>query len=434
MSRTKLFSFLRHAITMVGRTIKSYAMLSVTIVMSFSVLLGYMGYTDSSLYNQYKDLLSQRRGDMIIVDYPMDEAKFNLLLDALDSLDNTDYYVAFYGSFGRMNGLFRPEGTDESETVQISNMDAMFVPDYVWLDGLEPYMGESSSEIVWLDGLEHEDLVLEADEILICEKLYYAFEMNKEEAPVFNLQSDRGPGLSLQVVGYLKSVGAIDYYQESWLRTPTIVLSSKLIEAAALYNPEVWDSESITTKDHGMINRRYVVIHSDHPEEVMAIAETMQYRNVYAVYERQNEALATIRAEKSNKAVIACALLLLLGINLYSCFTNALNDRKFEIGVKRAIGASAGSIVRQFFYESLLVMVANTFISVALVTDAFIVYKYIYERIPDDFGNYHIWTIYVSPYSIAMFSLCAVTLTVVFSLIFAYKATHVEIVRYLKAE
>ena len=177
-----------------------------------------------------------------------------------------------------------------------------------------------------------------------------------------------------------------------------------------------------------------ILIHSAAPEEVVYLAKSMGYDMIRSVYEQQNEALNQIRSEKSNKAIIACALLLLLGINLYSSFTNALNDRKFEIGVKRAIGASAWSIVRQFLYESLLVMAANVFLSVALVADVFIIYKYLYELYPNAWGYYQTWVIYISPHSVAMFGICAVTLTLVFSLIFAYKSTRVEIVQYLKAE
>ena len=48
---------LAHAFVMVRKHIRSYALLSVTIVLSFSLLLGYLVYTDTSLYNEYKELL-----------------------------------------------------------------------------------------------------------------------------------------------------------------------------------------------------------------------------------------------------------------------------------------------------------------------------------------------------------------------------------------
>lgn len=154
----------------------------------------------------------------------------------------------------------------------------------------------------------------------------------------------------------------------------------------------------------------------------------------HSVYQLQNDALEEIRTVKGNKALIACAMLLLLGINLYSSFTNALNERKFEIGVKRAIGASPWSIVKQFLCEGIIVMVLNTFLSVVLVVDIALLFKVIYQQTPDIYGMYHSFTILITPHSAAMFALCAVSLTLVFSLIFAWKTTQVEIIQYLKAE
>ena len=49
----KGFRILKHSLTMVGRTLRSYMLLSVTIVLSFSLLLGYLGFVDSEIYNEY---------------------------------------------------------------------------------------------------------------------------------------------------------------------------------------------------------------------------------------------------------------------------------------------------------------------------------------------------------------------------------------------
>ena len=62
------FATLRHAVLMFRRNIRSYLLLSVTIVLSFSLLLGYLGYTDASLYNKYRNIFSMRRGDVVIFD------------------------------------------------------------------------------------------------------------------------------------------------------------------------------------------------------------------------------------------------------------------------------------------------------------------------------------------------------------------------------
>lgn len=181
---------------------------------------------------------------------------------------------------------------------------------------------------------------------------------------------------------------------------------------------------------------RKVTFYTEEPELVsQMITEMDSALYVDAVYEDQNRALEKIQTEKSTKALVAAILLLLLGINLYSSFDNALNNRKFEIGVKRALGASAFSIVRQFFYEGLLVMIADILLSVAIVTDIAIAYKVIREAIPlDQWGTKMHFVLYISPYSIAIFVICALVLTVVFSFVFAYKSTQVQIVDYLKAE
>ena len=153
------------------------------------------------------------------------------------------------------------------------------------------------------------------------------------------------------------------------------------------------------------------------------------------VYRWKDWVLEAIQTQKGTKALIACAMLLILGINLYSSFSNALSERKFEIGVKRAIGASSFHIVRQFLYESITVMVVNILISIALVVDAGLIYRLVVQntRGKTDF-LYETYTLYLSPYSMGIFLTSAVTLTVVFSLIFAYKATQVQVIDYLKAE
>lgn len=420
----KPFSVLRHAAAMVWRTIKCYALLSVTIVLSFSLLLGYLLYTDSSLYNQHKNRFSQRRGDVVVTAHPLDLNKTNVFLNNLKDIDGTVAYAAYYALFGQSAMYYESDAYDKSQP--LGNMQALLVPDYAWLDTLTEHF-DDPSELVWVGGRNRDEFVLEADEIILGEELYLALELDKEENPVFHLRNLDGINLYLRVAGYIR-MEETDLYA-TYSRTPMMYLSTKLLDQVDLLS-----SEFIIYDQFALIDRQIVVIHSEHPEEVVLLAKTMGYEAVDSVYELQNEALEAIRYEKKNKAIISMALLVLLGINLYSSFTNALNDRKFEIGVKRAIGASAFSIVRQFLYESLIVMAANIFISVVLVTDVFIVYKYIYEHTPTESGIYPDWTLYISPHSIAMFAVCSLSLTIVFSLIFAYKSTRVEIVQYLKAE
>jgi len=425
MNTKKSFRVLRHACLMVARTTKSYALLSVTVVLSFSLLLGYLCYTDSSLLNRYKDLFSYRRGDILIYDDMYQETKFQTLLQQLSKEVDTQYHICYEGAVGRSEGIYQIEGMDDlSETVTLHNWYLLYRPDQSWTT---PLWDLPTGEIVWTDGRSNEYFSMEADEAIINEGLYYALGFDQTKDPLYTFQFENGLKLSLKIVGYALDNFApftvdLENGTEGESYRNQLILSTKLISDMHILQTE------------GSVSGRYIIIHTDDPEHIWNLCSNLGYDTGISAFLQQNKALEQIRIEKSNKAIITCALLLLLGVNLYSCFTNALNDRKFEIGVKRAIGASSGSIVRQFLYESIIVMMVDIFISVVLVTDIFILYKSIYEAIPDQWGNLNQWILYISPESIAMFVVCSVSLTIVFSIIFAYKSTQVEIVQYLKAE
>ena len=194
----------------------------------------------------------------------------------------------------------------------------------------------------------------------------------------------------------------------------------------------------LTPQDISMLRpSRYAVFYTENPQGLYQLATDLGFDLALAdsVYRWQDSVLESIQTQKGTKALIACAMLLILGINLYSSFSNALSERKFEIGVKRAIGASSFHIVRQFLYESITVMVVNILISIALVVDAGLIYRLVVQNTRGKTNfMYETYTLYLSPYSMGIFLTCAVTLTVVFSLIFAYKSTQVQVIDYLKAE
>ena len=440
MKKIKLFSVLCHSLQMVLRTWKSYALLSVTIVLSFSLLLGYLTFSDSKIYNENKVLFSQRRQDVCIFISAEDVEKAPLLADALSDIEDTTYYFASIYHLGFIDTRYAFEKDGELiELVSPPGVTGCILPDHSWPEDVDSYYVEGKKQdIVWLDGKEHKDFTLDADQVIVTEALYRMLRMDQQEDPVFLLNLQYGQKIPLRVAGYCK-----DYTCEIWetLRKdwPGIAdtqlfnlwLSNKYVDYAQIFNEDYYEGGPM----YGVrLHNLYLHVYSENPEAVISFLESMNGQNYTVTYELQNAALDEIRPQKQVKAIITCALLLILGVNLYSCFTNALNDRKFEIGVKRALGASGFSIVRQFLYESFIVMAANILVSIALVVDVAIIYKYIVEHTPDEYGVYPDYILYISPYSAAMFGICAVSLTVVFSLIFAYKSTRVEIVQYLKAE
>lgn len=442
--RRKNCAVVRHAFQMVGRTWKSYALLSVTIVLSFSLLLGYLTFFDSEIYNEYKELFSYRRQDLRFYIQADDVEEVQLLVDKLPAIEGTTYFLAYFYNLGITATDYEVQLDPEMEYMHPvgGRVSAYMLPDHSWPEAVTSFIyDDRKMDIVWLDGQEHSEFTLEKDQVIVTEALYQMLQMDQQEEPVFLLNLQYGQKIPLRVAGYTR-----DYTFEMWnaakeqnnggdLYLFNLLLSNKFIDYAQLYNEDYYGMDvGSVTYNAPKLSRLILQVYSETPEVVLNLIESMGGSGYTCIYQLQNAALDEIRPQKQVKAIITCALLLLLGINLYSSFTNAMNDRKYEIGVKRAVGASAFSIVRQFLYESIIVMAANILVSIALVADVAIVYKYIVEHTPDELGAYPDYILYISPYSAAMFGICAVSLTVVFSLIFAYKSTRVEIVQYLKAE
>lgn len=175
-------------------------------------------------------------------------------------------------------------------------------------------------------------------------------------------------------------------------------------------------------------NIKQIAFVSGSPETVMGIGRALGMVT-QGIVEAQIEARSALRAAITSKSLTAIIMLVLLAINLYSSFSNVLVTRNFEIGVKRAVGASKGAIIRQFLYEALLVLGFDALLSTSLVASGLIAYKLVQKV----FFSVT-WYAYVSSFSIAVYALSALTLTVTFSLLFAYRATQVQIVDHRKAE
>ena len=415
-----LFRILQHSVTMVGRTVRSYALLSVTIVLSFSLLLGYLGYMDTSLYNEYKGDFKVHRGQVYFAANLQDPQKMTALLEKSKELQNTGYY--FVNSVSTYSTITRLMVTESGDPLGGVDASVKVLAGRAW------HLFDQTVSVNWLNGQTGDEVYLRGNEAILDLATFQALGISEDD-----------PTYAFTIAGKqreLKIVAVADY-----CGTLLTTVNGRLAYDPS-YDSRLFISAELLTEEE--LERYYpsrtVYFHSDEPEKLTVMAEdlglSVPYR--HAAHKYQDDALEKIQTQKSTKGIIVCALVLLLGVNLYSSFSNALNERKFEIGVKRAIGASSFSIVRQFLYESILVMAVNILLSISIVVDLGLVWKLVMEHTYADILEYKnlYWDfiLYLSPHSIAMFAISTVTLTVVFSLIFAYKSTQVEIVQYLKAE
>ena len=169
-------------------------------------------------------------------------------------------------------------------------------------------------------------------------------------------------------------------------------------------------------------------IYTDQVKEVENMAKDLGLNVNSALSEKDSmneQFIASIKVREG----ITIGLLFLLGVNLLSCFSNALNERKFEVSVRRAIGASRGNVIFQFFAEGIIVMLVDILISIATIMISMCGIK-LYKW----FAEYQVWSIRITSYSVITLVICSVFLSLFFSVLFAVMSSRVEIVKYLKCE
>lgn len=412
----KIIAMLIHAAQMVWKNVKSYTLLSVTVVLSFSGLLVYLIYTDSSLYNNYKDILS-RDGHVV------------LMSDTTNALNQERALLEVIKREGLKASYIRQQIPSRTRILNKSHSicNTVFViPNHVW--GLYEEGWTKPYQITWLDDREGAGISLELNEILIPRSLYQLLGMEQMNVPTYELwlqaQENNSIGSQIyfpaecRIAGLIEDGGIIHWSSskegKSYAWFPTYISQATVEAAAGNANPSYCG--------------RNLILYTDNPSAVEQRITKLGLSCI-STYRQQQNAIRELKIHSQTKAIITLALFVLLAINLYGCFMNTLEYRKFEVGVKRAIGASGSAIMGQFLCEGTLVMLCNLILSVALVADGFLLYKYFYQK-----SQNIIWTITLSKTSIGMFTSVGICLTLLFSALFAYKSTQVEVVKQLKAE
>lgn len=393
--RIKRNNFIIHAITMVKKNYKGYMMLSITAILCFSILLGYLMFTDSKAYNSYDELMGADPNIIVSHNSYHGTKSENLetVIGQLDRLSDTEYYLV--NEIGIDN--------DRGEYLEIH-----FLPDYVW-GMFELEMLNSMPGIVRYDINGKNEFSLKDDEIIVPKSIYNSVMMEDEDACI-----------SIEYVGQTESVKKsyklAGYYDDS-----------DMIKEGMFTNRVYVTASSLGSVDIRFVNF-YLVIHTEQVDNVIEILQKNDMA-IINVKDDQGRAITDKNNNIKTKYIIGIALFVLLSINLYSAFTNTLNDRKFEIGVKRAIGAGKKDIMAQFLVEGLFVMIINIIIAIEIIISAALIYKGIYQKLHNE-----IFTLVLSRYSVILFLTCTLSLSVLFSMIFAYKTTNIEVIQYLKEE
>lgn len=418
-------SVVKHAAMMVMRNFRSYAMLSVTVVLSFSLLLGYLVFSDSKQYNLYKSLFASPSN--VVMTYA-DRQRLPLMdllpgmVQRADPAAKSYYFWSDSTRFKQYEELqaqlfFYPEGRHPLYRMEGGFSGSIYSDFLIW---------ESAAEMEIVAGRDHFEL--HGNEAFISRNLYRALGMPQEFpftlAIPYTWRDYSTSILNVQVVGVCANASKDT---AEFRRDPSFTVDCQLgLNSCSIYTTlNVLEGRAT---DDLMNPEQYVYYACENPQKVTACIKQLGLFST-SVFQTQAEAEETLLASNNNKFYTVLLLLLILGLNLYSSFLNALSDRAFEIGVKRAIGASSWDIIRQFLLEGFLVMFGNILLSVFLVCDMVILYKWFQIAV---LGQS--WIAHITIYSALMFFVCALSLTVLFSTVFAVRSSRIEIIRHLKAE
>ncbi len=411
---------MRNSFWMVRKNCLSYAKLSITVVLSFVLLFGYMALIDTDLFNRYA-FISSLPPEVVGV-YSYDAERHNAFLKQINdhvpdaktlSVFSIETFLDYYS--------FTTE-TDNSSLHPAA--ECVFIPS----DIKDFYYYEDTiSGIPFVQPLQmvsgRKTFSLEENEVIINQSFYQALMQKEDKPPEYLYLTIHWKDETGAYFWKLKIVGVCQD-----LLTNTVVYKDNVI---SWFGVNLYLSRDVLQKMEieKIPQIRYMsTIVSNDPVTVISIANNLQ-QTVEGVALAQREANRIMRTETKSKGVTAILMFILLSINLYSSFSNVLQTRNYEIGVRRALGASQKSIMQQFLYEAFIVLGTDTILSGIIVLDGMLLYKAFYA-----WKSGQVWMIYIDKSSWYIFCVSSLILIVSFSLIFGYKATTIEIVDYLKKD
>lgn len=111
------------------------------------------------------------------------------------------------------------------------------------------------------------------------------------------------------------------------------------------------------------VERRYAVFNDKHKDEYELIYHGQPYTDiVVSNHDYGSNTTPDPHPGRTFNIIVYVILLILPAINLSSMTSSRLKVRESEIGVRRAFGASKGSIIRQLLGENLIITLAGGFI------------------------------------------------------------------------
>ncbi|WP_302625253.1 ABC transporter permease [uncultured Eubacterium sp.] len=402
-----LLRSIRNAGNMVNVNKKNYVFLSVTIIISFSALGIYMFYSDSSIFNEHKEILNVSSKVAFIEYENKDIEKVKVLEKKLSEMKKSYSYTSTEIEGLDVSSIWRVPSTSIIINIHI-------IPNNVWA-----YYYNLTKRVEMNNGKRN--LHIQGKNIIVSQRLYDLMKnrQDNEGNLYLKLPIERDNG-SINYLQFAVS-GICNEQVNDWKD-----YSDDLLEYGGYF--DVFMSyDAFEEKVYGKHSYK-LTMYTDYVKEIQNIAKDLGLQISSPLSEKEVMREQYISSVKIKEG-ITIGLLFLLGINLLSCFSNALSERRFEVSVRRAIGASKKNVIFQFFVEGIIVMLVDVCISIAVIMITMCgikLYKWFVLK--------ELWSIRITLYSIFTLSICCVFLSLFFSILFAVMSSKVEIVKYLKGE
>jgi putative ABC transport system permease protein len=156
------------------------------------------------------------------------------------------------------------------------------------------------------------------------------------------------------------------------------------------------------------------------------------YRYKFSYYTKDSIQIDNDEEWMSNmqvKSILLLVVAIISGISICGTMVNSISERKKEIGIKKALGASDGKIMVGFVYENIINCLVAIVIAIALASMVLLAYVY-YQRqvLMIDYQ------VRVYGQTVMLFLIYAFSSVFGFSLLPAYSATQVNIIDTLRDE
>lgn len=392
---------LEHSIKMIKRNKKSYFRLFFSVYLTFAFLIGLFFFTDNVAFNKNKSILKAPSYLSIITTSPSLEKNNNSFLLQVKNIKNTVVQKESVSSpiLNPLNGFNIIIHAIPRNFGKLSNIDFEFLEFNKKVDKLNDaksiIISETNYKVLKKLGR------IDKDDNL---NIYIKDKNNFENLQKFNVVARITQGNVSEgslAVGSNSIDGNLDIYMSNENFQQSF-LSSFQTEYYYIYSPFAKNITELAYKYN---------LTADSP----------------SLYKSQarNEMKESIQI----KRIIISLAFILLSVNLIGSFSNALNQRRYEIGLKRALGARPFQICIQFMIESLIIMCSALVIAFYTVFNLIMLYK-LYLKIYKS----SLFIVNLTNASIITLILMCLSMMIISTMFFAYNALSMKIIPSLQGE